>query len=244
VGRGSGKASGCREIVFNPVAVASSHSRGCRLEQPELEQASKPDSGAGRCEELEKLLTDSLPRSVRQRGCEAADPTSGLRVELEPLELGEEPGGSYEPHRIVLEVVLRQSANDTGLQILQTADPIFYRTVWKHPKESVAAEITAFDVGVGTEMTEGPQLDLDLRTFDPPHAVGITTENVGSGVQPRRQSARPAGDSLNVAGQDKVEIDTLPPQQPIANIAARDVTLRSAEPLPDPTQQEIAFECS
>jgi hypothetical protein len=51
--------------VFKPVPVEPSCFRGYRLEQPELQQAAKPVSGAGRSEELEKLLTDPLARNFR-----------------------------------------------------------------------------------------------------------------------------------------------------------------------------------
>ena len=136
----------------------------------------------------------------------------------------------------------RERTNDPGLQIFPTANSIVKRTVWKLPEEGVAAEIAAPDVVVGTEIPEGPQLDLDFRTIDPPYAVRVTAENVSSCVQPCRQPPGGAGNDLDISGQDKVEINAIPPQQPIANIAARDVALRRAETLPHPAQEQVAFE--
>ena len=48
---------------------------------------------------------------------------------------------------------------------------------------------------------------------------------------------------LHLIRQNEVEINTFPPQQPIANVAACYMTFRRTKPLPHPAQQEIIFEC-
>ena len=130
----------------------------------------------------------------------------------------------------------------TRFEVGDAADPVVEWARRQRPHQRVAREVPAPNVVVEAEVAERPQLHLEVRRFDAPHAALLSAEDVGARVESCREPLRGPAGAVERSVNHQVEVRGGTGEEPIANVAAGDQAPRKTQALPHTAQQKVALE--